>query len=314
MMKDTPPGKCVKSASRDKLFLLTLLFLAAVASCDAQVKIQGGFLSDSLKIGEETAFYLSARYPSEATVLFPDSTHRFFPFELTRKKYFPTETANGVSRDSTIYFLTTYEVERLQGLHLPVYVVNEQDCTLYRSNADTVRIIQLVSNIPDSLSVDKLPLKIDVAYQPVDYQLNYYVMLLIGAGLLVILLVIWIFFGNRISRHFKARKLLKHHQAFLHAYERIIAELQGRFSPVATESALSLWKKYLESLEAKPYTKLTSRETVRLLGDEFLGSKLRAIDKAIYGNDHGVVEPLQHLRGVAQERFSKKLEQVKHGK
>jgi hypothetical protein len=89
MMEDRPGRKCVKSASHDKLFLLTLLFLAAVATCHAQVKIQGGFLSDSLKIGEETAFYLSARHPSEATVLFPDSTHRFFPFELTRKKYFP---------------------------------------------------------------------------------------------------------------------------------------------------------------------------------------------------------------------------------
>src|SRR6476620_2116997 len=62
-----------------------------------EVKVNGGFLSDSLKIGEKTAFYLAAHYPSTQTVVFPDSTFRYFPFEWTDKKYFPTKSKNGTS-------------------------------------------------------------------------------------------------------------------------------------------------------------------------------------------------------------------------
>ena len=105
-----------------------IVVMLAIQSAAAQdVKVSGGFLSDSLKIGERTAFYLSARYKSDLTVLFPDSTFQFTPFEFQNKVYFPTRTEQGISHDSAVYYLTTFEVDRVQYLDLPLYVILPQD-------------------------------------------------------------------------------------------------------------------------------------------------------------------------------------------
>ena len=80
---------------------LLLTFRLAHAQ-EIDVTVRAGFLADSLKIGEETAYYLSARYPRDLTVLFPDSTHAFLPFEYVDREYFPTQTAGGISVDSTV--------------------------------------------------------------------------------------------------------------------------------------------------------------------------------------------------------------------
>ena len=55
--------------------IVCFLFPGFLLAQEENVSARGGFLSDSIKIGEETAFYLAARYPSDRTVLFPDSTH-----------------------------------------------------------------------------------------------------------------------------------------------------------------------------------------------------------------------------------------------
>jgi hypothetical protein len=302
--------------SQNTALCAALVVLATFSGLEsmAQVRVQGGFLADSIKIGEETAFYLSAKYPETEAILFPDSTYGFSPFEYARRKYFPTETTQGVSFDSAIYYITTFEVDRIQTLKLPVYFVNPQDCTQYFSNTDSIRLIHLVGEVSDSLSVDKLPLKENAAYHPVDLQFNYFLMLIVLGVLVLLAIVVWIFFGRRILRYLRARRMERKHTQFVQSYNSIVGEVHGAFSRAAAESALSAWKKYMEELEAFPYTKLTSRETMRLLRDESLGRNLSAIDNAIYGHGSGVVEPLQELKSVADHHFSKKLQEVKHGK
>lgn len=297
-----------------RLLFLAMFLILSSGNSRAQVKVYGGFLSDSVKIGEETAFYLSAKYPENATILFPDSSHQFAPFEYTRRKYYPTETKNGVSSDSTLYFLNTFELDRLQVLRLPVYMVNERDSTLYFSTMDTVRLIQLVKESIDSIKTEELPLKMNTAYHKVNFEFNYFILLIVVGALVIIASIVWIIFGKRISHYLQVKRLRKKHEQFIAAYIEIVNRLQQAFSPTGTETALSLWKKYMEQLEAKPYTKLTSPETVRLHPDEQLGKNLGVIDRAIYGRGNGVIEPLQHLKAVADQHFLKKLEEVKHGK
>jgi len=294
--------------------LAILLLLTASKVCQGQVRVAAGFFPDSMKVGEQTAFYLSAKYPSDLTVLFPDSAFGYSPFEYSHRKYFPTETKNGISTDSTLYFLTTFEIGRRQALRLPVYVVNAKDCTEYFSNRDSISIIQLVDINIDSLTVDKLPLKETTAYHPVDVQFNYFVLLIVLVATVIVVVVVWLFFGRRISAYLAARKLKRKHNQFTDIFNSMVLELQANFSRAAAESALSAWKKYMEDLDARPYTKLTSRETVRLLKDEGLATNLTAIDRAIYGHDRRIVEPLEHLRVVADQHFSRKLQEVKHAK
>jgi hypothetical protein len=294
-------------------FLLLMLMLVSLSSAAQEVKVNAGFLSDSVKIGEQTAFYLASHYPSDRNILFPDSTFGFTPFEFTRRTYFTTETKNGISVDSAVYYLSTFEVDRVQYLDLPVFMVQPQDCTVFVSQRDSVLITQMVAEVPDSLSADKLPLKMNTAYQPVPMGFNWWIALIALAVLILIMIVVWIFFGKKIRAYFVARKLKRKHFQFLQAYNSIVTQLQSDFSVISTESALSAWKKYMEQLESRPYTKLTTAETFNLIHDEPLAQNLKTLDKAIYGHNTTVVASLEDLRVFADRRFSKKLEEVKHG-
>ena len=278
------------------------------------VQVNGGFLSDSLKIGEQTAFYLSARYPSNMTVLFPDSTHVFFPFEYQYKEYFLTNTRDGISRDSAVYFLTTFEVDRVQSLRLPVYVVQQADCTVVQSRVDSVLITQFVAQVPDTVATEQLPLKMNTAYQKVYYDLNFWLIVIILGAVLVVAALVWILFGNRIRRYFLARRLQKNHAYFVDRYNTLLTQLKSAFSPPATESALVTWKKYMEQLDARPYTKLTTRETVSMTKEPALSEHLRRIDNAIYGHNTTVVESLENLKAFAHQQYQRKLREVQHGK
>jgi hypothetical protein len=70
----------------------------------------------------------------------------------------------------------------------------------------------------------------------------------------------------------------------------------------------------MEQLEAIPYTKLTTLELTRIETDESLRKNLRSIDGALYGHTTSALQSLEDLKGFADQRFAKKLEDVKHGK
>src|SRR5687768_1338813 len=143
----------MRSMSIFKYGLVFGVFLASFGFSVAQdVVVRGGFFLDSLRVGDETGFYLSATYPSNLNIIFPDSTFNYHPFEFNRKRYFPTQTTNGKSYDSVIYYLSTFEVERVQQLSLPVFQLNAQDCTIYTTDVDTVLLTELVKDLPDTLT------------------------------------------------------------------------------------------------------------------------------------------------------------------
>lgn len=298
-----------------RLFLTLFLFmLVSIASvCAQDVVVRSGFFSDSLKTGEPSGFYLSATYPSNANILFPDSSYSFAPFEFDRKKYFPTETTNGKSYDSVVYYLSTFELEDIQSLSLPIFQLNPQDCTAFESNPDTIRLILTATDIPDTVSLETLPLKQSLAYENVPYDFNYPILLLALSILVVMLALVYFFFGKKIRKHFRLKRMLKAHQQFIETFSSNIETVRTAFSPASTESTVSFWKKYMEQLEARPYTKLTTKEMVRIQKDEMLAKNLSAVDGAIYGHNTSVVESLQNLKSFADERFNKKLEELKHG-
>lgn len=298
---------------RKELFVVLFLWLPfSLAAQDVQVN--GGFLSDSLKIGEQTAFYLAARYPSNLTILFPDSTHSFAPFEYQHKEYFNTATTDGISRDSAVYFLTTFEVDREQFLSLPVYIVQQADSLAVESPSDTVLITQFVAHVPDTVPTPDLPLKMNTAYQKVHYDFNFWMMVIIVTVVLVVALTIWLAFGRRIRKYFQARRLQRNYALFTDRYNALLAQVKSAFSPPATESALVTWKRYMEDLKAQPFTKLTTPETARLIHAPALSEDLRRIDKAIYGHDTAVVESLENLKAFAHQEYQRKLKEVQHGK
>ena len=297
---------------RKYALVLSVLVITGAHAIAQDVLVRGGFLNDSIKVGEETSFYLSARYPKQLNILFPDTTSVFGSFEFRRKEYFPTHTEDTVSTDSVIYYLTTFEVDSTLYLSLPVFQINLQDCTLHKSNQDSILLSHTVKRLPDSLTAD-LPLKATVAYHDVPYPFNYPVAITMAMVLLITSAVIWFVFGKKIRRQLRLKQMQKAHQKFAAAYTRHLDIVKKEFTIGSAEATLAVWKKYMEQLNARPYTKLTTRETIQLEKDESLGANLRSIDGAIYGHNVNVVPSLENLKMFADQRFTQKLEEVKHG-
>jgi hypothetical protein len=296
-----------------RCILLVLTTLTAITSF-GQVTVRGAFLPDSVIIGDEASFYLTATYPRKLQVIFPDSTYNFAPFEFVKKKYFTTTTSDSISYDSAVYTLSTFEVDPIQTLQLSAFVLHQQDCTAFSTKTDTVFLKELVTiPLPDTLKAENLPLISNTAYEPVNWLLNYPLLLYIGGGLLVLLAVLWLIFGKRIRKHFTAKRLIKEHEFFINSFDHHYQTLKQTFNPKQAEQLLFLWKKYMESLDRKPYTKLTSKETERLLQNQSLGLQLRLVDASVYGNNQEIDQPVAYLRQHAMNTFQQKLEQVKHG-
>ena len=306
----------IRVSSVVKFCALFCLFniLSPSLSHGQEIRVKGKFGEDSVKIGKPIEFYLSARYPEKLNILFPDSTFSYAPFELQRKIYFPTKTKNGISKDSVIYILTTYEVDSIQALKLPIFVVNQMDCTQVYCKLDSVYFQNLVKAIPDSLTTEKLPLKVNTNYLGVRWQLNY-ILFAIGGGILSIgLVLVWIFFGKRIRKYFRLKKMTKGYEAFRIKFESSVEKLDRDFSPQSVEKSLIIWKNYLELLLSKPYTKYTSREIKSMENSEELGYALSEIDRMIYGNTRGNVHaPFAGLKAYVRQQFEKKKEEVAHG-
>ncbi|GHN01882.1 hypothetical protein WSM22_33710 [Cytophagales bacterium WSM2-2] len=299
---------------RRSLILFSLLGILAAPAVAQEIRVSAKFRSDSVKLGKPIEFNLSAHYPKTLNVLFPDSTFSYAPFELQKKTYYTTRTKDGISVDSVTYILATYEVDSVQMLKLPIYVVNRMDCTQVFSNTDTVHFQHLVKAIPDSLTTDKLPLKVKLDYLGVKWQLNYILLGIVIGVLVIALIVAWIIFGKRIRKHFRLKKLMKAYELFRTQYENSLSSLEHEFSPQRAEQSLVIWKKYLETLLAKPYTKYTSKEIRLIENSEELGQSLSTIDRMIYGHQHdNVISPFSNLKEYVQQQFEKKKAEVANG-
>ncbi len=266
---------------------------------------QGYFLQDSVKIGEELPYALWARYPKDLDVVFPDSLYDFSPFELDRKVYFPTVTDSLLSLDSVVYYLSTFEIDTVQYLTLPVFIINEYDSTTRYTTPDSVILDQVITTLPDSAAVI-----VNTAYQKVPLAFNY-PYFTVGAILLaIIVLVTYLVFGQRINRYIKVYRLQRRHRRFIKTFDEALAR-----EPVAVEHTLSLWKNYLEKLLAQPFAKLTTKEIIALTGDEKLGQQLQLTDRYIYGGEQndGVRNAFEELLLYAIDRFNEKTQEIKHG-
>lgn len=294
----------------------SIVFLSCLAqlSVSAQeVKVTAGFVKDSVSIGEPVQYYLTARYPESVMALFPDSTFTFSPFEFDAKKFFPTHTTNGISVDSAVYTLRTFEIDKTQYLRLPVYVTTARDCTAFESTRDSIFLIEQIKiPVGDTTSIKNLSLKSNTLYERVFTQFNTFILMLVAGVISIAAILGWLFFGKKIIRYFRIRRLQKKYQQFLQTFSKQAEDVSRTFAREKTEAALSTWKKYLEHLERKPYTKLTTREIIKMDGDPSLGNSLSMIDHAIYGNQTTVAEPLKALETIAEKRFTNRINQIRH--
>jgi hypothetical protein len=283
---------------------------AQISAYSQEIKVSAGFVKDSVQIGETVGYYLSAAYPRSLTVLFPDSTYNFAPFEFNKKTFFPTVTSNGISRDSVVYYFSTFEVDTIQYLNVPVFAISARDCTAYNPLRDSIFLIEAVTFPPDSVEAQKLPLKTNTLYEKVFTQFNYIILLIVVGVLVIVAIVGWPIFGQRIIQYFKIRELRKKYNKFSTDFTTQLNQLTETFSPELAEQTVLTWKKYMEELSKIPYTKYTTPEISKAFADNTVGPSLASIDRMTYGGvKPDSLNSFQQLRSEAEDLFQKKISQ-----
>ncbi len=274
------------------------------------LKPQGRFLKDSVKIGEEVPYVFSFRYPSDMTVLFPDTTYNFYPFELNRKVFFPTVTDSIYNTDSVIYFLETFEIDSFQYLRLPVFIVTKGDSSVIFSEPDSIILVQVVKEIPKEPK-----LKEDAELVPVKKAFNYPLFFLVLGIIIAVGVLITIFYGKSLYRAWKVFRLQRAHKRFVARFFDMIRNVSSNNPAVEVEHVLAVWKQYMEKLERKPFAKMTTTEITRSYSEPELKEQLRYIDRTIYGNEKSSVlfKAFDYLLKYANERYHKRIEEIKNG-
>ncbi len=296
-------------------YLIVLILFIFSTSYAQEINPKGQFLADSIKIGEPVGFSLSLKYPKDLDILFPDSLYNFAPYELEKKTFSPTKTNGEFSYDSAVYYLSSFEIDSVQYLKLPVFVLHGNDSSAVYTKEDSVILKHLVEEIPDSVSAEAAPLIENTNYINVPLQFNY-PYFIIGIILLVLItIIVIVIFGGRIKRYFILKKLKKNHEKFLTRLKELKKRQNQPIGQLA-ESILMLWKKYMEKLESRPYTKLTTKEVLsRYENVADVADSLRGIDKTIYSGklDSYLEDHYSNLEQFAVEHYKQKVEEVKHG-
>ena len=280
--------------------LLLLITQKTIAQIPSWTPPKGKFLSDSVKVGLPVQYALSYRHKATADVFFPDSAYNFTPFELVKREYFDTVTDQNGSLDSVIYTLISFEVTPVQELSLPVYVRAKRDCTRVFAPMDYVI---LNSIIKPNVNIDSLSLKKDTRLVPIAQQVNFPLIFLIIIGLLLVIGMVFWFFGKPIRRQVRLFNFKRRYDDFRKLFQRLSRGTDDAKKHLENiERAVVLWKKYIERIENKPFTTFTTKEILDNLKDNRLSDALREIDATVYGGVYSskTIASLQVLQELAE--------------
>ncbi len=232
------------------------------------------FLSDSVQVGQHVDAVFYYTHSPDQEVLFPDSNFNYSPFEFVSKKYFPTVTSNAKSLDSAVYTFSLFEIEGIHALTIPVFILKGKDTLKVFSNIDSLSVYPMIKVVSDTLKLQS-----NTQNLALDIHFNFAMLgVVVGVFLLIALVAIWIF-GKKIMAQVSRYRQKRAHVRFLKQYDTIV---QNIVSPSEMEAAVSLWKKYIQKLEGKPFTTFTSAEIGRNLKNDKVKINLRNIDVAMY--------------------------------
>ncbi|RUA35584.1 MAG: hypothetical protein DSY77_02365 [Bacteroidetes bacterium] len=275
-----------------------------------QIKPKGKFLQDSMAIGEPVEYSLSIRYPAEFQVLMPDSLYDYAPFEYTSKQYFPTKTDSTQSFDSVVYTLTSFEIEKIQKIKLPVFIIQGNDSTAVFAKSDSIYLEEQIQVVSDSLKMktDAIITKLDK-----DFNYPYLIAFLIVLGIVILLVIL--FFGKRLRKKYQIWKLNKRHKKFRETFNEKLSSV-GDMPVEKIEKLLYTWKKHAEFISKSPYAKLTSKEINQMQQNEELYKNLKLIDRTIYSSKgrQNATEAFQFLLNYADIIVEERIKAITDGK
>ena len=288
---------------------ILIIFLSFFVPLLLHGQIQGYFTDDTIKIGEPVNYHLVFRHSPSTEVLFPDGKFDFSPFELIKKEFFPTISDSSGSKDSVIYVLRTFDIGKPISYALPVFIILQQDTTIQKPKTDTIVVNEYINQLPDSLK-----LKENTSFNNVKKEINYPYYIAGTAGALLLLVLLFIFFGKPLTLRYRLFLIRRTHTVFLRQFQRLEKEYKKEDSIIVIEDIVSLWKNYLSRLENKPINTYTTTEISVQFNEEELKERLRSIDRAVYGGvvSHEAEIAISYLKKFSNKRFVKRKEEVQN--
>ena len=290
--------------------LLLLSGLTLRAQPPAQPMLVGRFLTDSIDIGRPFQYALTYRHPPAADLLFPDTANQFAPYRVKNVALFTTRTTGtgfeAVSVDSAVYTLLSFETDSVQLLRVPIRLINAVDCTNLFTQTDTVFLRSKLRSAPAALTDDaSLTLATETTVAPLQQQFNYPVLGLFAAGLALAMGLLYRISGRTVQRQWRLYQLNRQHRQFLREFNRLSRSINADSAADTANQAVISWKTYLEIIEKRPYSSLTTSEIAERVDDERVTTALREADRMIYGGAFSAqsAASLRVLSDVATHRY-----------
>ena len=149
-----------------------------------------------------------------------------------------------------------------------------------------------------------------IDYQKVPLAFNYPYFTIAVIVLLVIALIVFLIFGGKIRKAVRVFWVGRRHKRFIKAFDLLLQD-----NPIEVEHTLSVWKKYLEKLLSKPYTKMTTKEILALSNENLFIEHLKNIDRYIYGGDRSeeMLIEFDSLLQFSIAKYHDKIKEIRNG-
>ena len=253
---------------------------------------------------------MTALYPADVNLTLPDTNYNFSPFEFISKSYDPTVSRGSLLFDSVTYTLQSFEIDTVQYLQSVAKIWKEDGFTKIEPPIDSIIFRDLVENVSDTVA-----LHTNLQLAKVKKTFNYPLFSIIGVGFFIIALVVFLIFGKKVRRAWRIRRLRKAYTEFSIKITDCIKIIRKEPTPQNAEFAVAIWKKYLEKLEKKPYSKYTSKEILSFPNNRELNDALNAIDCTVYGEQvqKELYKSYQEIEDFTQHRYNMALDSIKNG-
>jgi hypothetical protein len=253
------------------------------------IRVQGRFLEDSAKIGQDIHYVLRVSHTPQQEIFFPSINQTYGVFKPIKKDYFPTKTTDGnISVDSAVYTFRQFTIQA------------EQDCTFVSAAQDTIYLKRLMPNAKQ-VKIDSLIQSIPIS--PLKPKPDLRNLTLGAFSILIAVGLIYWLLGNRIRQGFKLYLLWRKNLEFRRAYQRLMRNISNSTKGLQNlENAAALWKNYLEQMMEIPFATFTTTEMVDNLPDKRLEKTLQEVDSAIYGGNFSArtLEAIKVLLEIAE--------------
>ncbi len=261
-----------------RIFIFFLFFIS-FKSIGQEIKVEANFIEDSIQIGNIVSYNLNVSYPNNIEVLLPDSNYNYSPFEYINKSYSSTINDSIYNYDEVTYKFTSFNLDSIQFLKLPVFIINSNDSLIMYSNTDSIFLMEFIKELSDSLN-----LKSNTKFSFVDMAIDYPFLSKIISSLIIFIITFYLLFRKKINKYFKTKYTKKEYNTFINKIEKLNDEIQKDFKIEKIELLLLLWKRYNEKVSKYPYASLTTSEIIHLGIVNDIKENLNSLDNTIYGN------------------------------